>query len=235
MKKIVIIAPLVVLVIFFAATACNQLGNHNGQMKKDTSITVYSSTTEAALRAKSDLLRVLRMSKSVDLGISDTSSLAAAVPGPEIRHFVVGFEKLLAADSTASLAALVNDERNTIVPLVHKKQVVTVVALRQQENKWIVASLAGKSITHYLNTLTSIVGNDTSMTNTNIILYEVANLNAKIFVVSSGKRMLIFTDYNSFSIRQPVSEPTLISSLKQSALRFQQKFGDQVKQQKLVE
>lgn len=236
MKNISVLFYTGLTTFLFAQAACNQAATQKGNMNSDTTPPAFSSVQEAATQAREDLLTILRSDKGIQAGINDTAALAGAVAGRTVRHFSIDFNKLLAAnDSTRSLQSLAGEEQNVIVPLVGKNQIVTVVTLSRDKDKWKVASLAGKGLTDELSSVVSAISRDSSFAAPEITLYEVDNLNAKLFQVTSEKATAVFSNYNAFSMRQGVSEAAVISSLREAAIRFQHEFGDQVKKQKLAE
>lgn len=221
--------------LLFAAASCNHRNGENGNMKNDTTPTTFPTAEQAALQAQEDLLHILRSDTALNLGISDTAALAKAVPGNPVQHFTIDFNKLLAADSMTTLASLQQEELNTIIPLGDRQNLVTVVEVNRANDQWKVASLSGKSMADDLRTVMTVIRNDTSLAGNPVILYEVPNLNAKLFYVNDGQRSIVFTNYNHYSLREGISAASLIPVLKASAVRFQKEFGEQLKKQKLAE
>lgn len=235
MKKKSIIICIGLGILLFASAACNHKGSGSGQMKNDTTPATFATASAAATQAQNDMLEILRSDKDVNLGISDTAALANAIPGKPIQRFSIDFNKLLSADSTATLTSLQQEELNTVIPLVNEKQLVTVVELRKAGEQWKIASLAGKALSDDLNIVMTALGYDSTAAGTQITLYEVPNLNAKLFRVSMQDRDMIFTDYNHNSLREGIPASSIIPVLKAHAISFQSEFGDQVKKQKLAE
>lgn len=235
MKTFSIFISTGLVILLFAAASCSHRTKENGDMKNDTTPTTFSTANEAALQAQEDLLHILRSDTTLNLGINDTAALAAAAPGNPIQHFSIDFNKLLAADSTATLASLQQEELNTIIPLADKQNLVTVVEVNEANNRWKIASLSGKSLSDNLRIVLTAIRNDTALAGSPVVLYEVPNINARLFCVNDGKRSIVFTEYNHYSLRQGISAASLIPVLKESAHRFQEEFGEQLKKQKLAE
>ncbi|TAN14960.1 MAG: hypothetical protein EPN37_10990 [Chitinophagaceae bacterium] len=235
MKKLSIIVCTGISILLFVQAACNQNNAQQGQMNNENTSPVFKSAAEAAQQAKSDLLKILRTDKNVNLGIEDTGALADASPGNPVRQFSIDFDRLLSADSNVTLASLVKSEKNTIIPLVNKNRLITIVELDHRGEQWKITALAGKALSDDLRTVSAIIGRDSSVQNKGIILYDVPNLNAKLFSIIKDNKEIVFTGYNSLSIREGINASALIPMLKKSAIRFQQEFGDQIKKQKMVE
>ena len=68
-----------------------------------------------------------------------------------------------------------------------------------------------------------------------VSLYEVTNLQTRVFGVKRGNVEMLFTDYaGRFSLREGVSAAVLIPALKAGAIEFQQQYGDSLKSGRLL-
>ncbi len=233
MKKSMIVLCAGLSILLFLQGACTHDCGPVVDMKNDTTPSTFSSMADAVAKAQTDLIEVVRRDQGLQLGIADSSALKEATAGTPVRRFTLDFDKLLSADSATTLRGLVTTEGNTIVPLVHEGRLLTVVELGHRGDQWNVAALAGSALADDLRTVMAASADNAARGE--IALYEIPNLSAKLFAVSSAQGEMIYTNYNDFSLRQGVPARELIGLLRQHAQTFQKEFGDQVKKQRLVE
>jgi hypothetical protein len=215
-----------ILLLSVVAISCN---NQQKNMDQDQ-VKYYATSQEAVKKAKEDLLAVIRSNKDFAPGV-EAATLEKTEGGNEVRHVELSFDKLLIADSTGDLDKLIGSEMNTVIPLISNNNVATIVELNKSDKGWKIASLAGKEIADDLNTIRSAVGDSGQ----SITIYNVPNLQTKVYGVKKGGAELFYTNYGGqFSMRQGVKISDLLPALKNAAQRFQKEFGDKIKQQKLV-
>jgi hypothetical protein len=191
----------------------------------------FASPEEAVRKAKQDFVSILSANKELNLNV-DSATLERSQPGRPVRRVELDFEKLLAADSTTSFDALVKSEKNTVVPLVVGDKVVTIVEVSRDDEGWKVIGLAGRDIAGDLEVLRQAAGDSTQH---DVTLYEVPNLQARVYGVKREGREILFTNYGDrFSIRQGVPAAALTPILKADAVEFQRQYGDTLKRQPLV-
>jgi hypothetical protein len=190
---------------------------------------IFASAEEAASKARADLLVVLRGEAKLSAGV-DAASVERSQPGQPIERYDVSFEKLLEAEPTAGLDSLVAEGKDTVVPLVADGNVVTIVQVRRDPAGWRVVGLTGKEIADDLATLRTVVGDpDASIT-----IYEVPNLDARIYRVKQTESDRPFTRYGGRSLREPMATDALVAVLKQDAIAFQAEYGERLKKGPLV-
>ncbi len=203
-------------------------------MKKDTTENndnskqeYFANPQEAAKKAKSDFLEVMKSSKDLNLGFN-----ASALEGTETGNpFVLeelDFDKILSMDSSSSFNSISKGVKNTIVPFLDNKNVVTVAMLRSSSDGYSISGLGDAKMALDLTILDLSDQSD-------FTAYEVPNLNIIIYKKVSNSTELYFTDYEGrFNLSQGVSFQELSKTLKSEAILFNRKYGDEVKKQKLV-
>jgi hypothetical protein len=222
MKTIITIKLFTLFIL--VAYACN-----NQQGMKQSQPQFYATPGEAIEKAKSDLLAVIRTNKGITLGI-DEKTLEAATSGAPVKQGNIDFNKLLTADSLGSFDNLQAGEMSTIFPMISGNRVITVVEINKSEKGWSITGLGGKSVSEDLNIVRAVAGDSAT-----ISVYEVPNLQTKVYSVKKAGVEMFYTDFeNKFSLRQGVSAAQLIPALKRAAQEFNRKYGDKVKQQRLV-
>jgi hypothetical protein len=200
-------------------------GPVNGEVENQT----FASAEEAAGKAKADLLAVLQGETKLSAGV-DAASVERSQPGKPIERFDVMFEKLLEAEPTAGFDSLVAEGKDTVVPLVADGDVVTIVQLRRDSAGWRVVGLAGKEIADDLATLRTVVGDPDA----SIAIYEVPNLDARIYRVEQTEGDRPFTRYGGRSLREPMATDALVAALKQDALAFQAEYAERLRKEPLL-
>lgn len=191
----------------------------------------FPTAEEAVNKAKADLLTVLRSAKGVNLGV-DSAALERAQPAKAVSRVELDFAKLLAADSSADMGSLVKEERNSVVPLVADDQVATIVEVSRDAAGWRVIGLAGRDIAADLSAVRRAAGDSGQA---DITLYEVPNLQARVYGVKRDGKETLYVDYRDrFTVKQGVSAAALIPVLKAEAIAFQRQYGDSLKEHRLV-
>ena len=192
--------------------------------------TFFSAPDEAANKAKSDLLSILRSRKNVDLGV-DEAAFAKSQPAKLIKHYQITFEQLLSADSAATFGNLAQNEMATVVPFVSDNSVVTVAEVAKDDKGWRVTSLVDQSVSNDLNTLRAITG-ETSQDE--ITIYDLPHSAVKVYGIKKDNSEMFYSDYPGFNVREGVSAERLLSVVKGDAAEFQRNYGAALKEQKVV-
>jgi hypothetical protein len=191
----------------------------------------YATPEETVSKAKQAFISALQYNKELNLGI-DSAAVARSTPGAPIRRVEVNFAKLLVADPAAGFDALAQGQRSTVVPLVTGDTVVTIVELSRDDQGWRVIGLAGKDIADDLSAILRAPG---GIPPAEITLYDIPNLQTKVYRAKRSGGDVYFTSYeNRFDIRKGVTAPVVITALKAGAVEFQAKYGEALKNQRLV-
>lgn len=194
-----------------------------------TDTPTFTTPTAAAEQAKADLLRVLSQQADLNLGV-DPASLEASRAAAPMPQQQLNFEALLSADSTTSIPDIAGESLPTVIPFASDRQLVTVAAVTPVEEGWQIAELAGASLTHDLNT----VINATQASPENIRIIQVPNLQATIYAVNFDGYTSYHTRYGGLPIAEGLDDSYLVEILSRDARRFQELYGREVQQQRLV-
>jgi hypothetical protein len=197
---------------------------------KATGPTFFSTPEEAANKAKSDLLSILRSRKNVDLGV-DEAAVAKSRPARLIKHYQITFEQLLNADSAATFGNLAQNEMAAVVPFVSDNSVVTIAEVAKDDKGWRVTSLVDQSVSNDLNALRAITG-ETSQDE--ITIYDLPHSAVKVYGIKKDNSEMFYSDYPGFNVREGVSAERLLSVVKGDAAEFQRNYGAALKEQKVV-
>jgi hypothetical protein len=197
---------------------------------KATGPTFFSTPDEAANKAKSDLLSILRSRKNVDLGV-DEAAVAKSRPARLIKHYQITFEQLLNADSAATFGNLAQNEMAAVVPFVSDNSVVTIAEVAKDDKGWRVTSLVDQSVSNDLNALRAITG-ETSQDE--ITIYDLPHSAVKVYGIKKDNSEMFYSDYPGFNVREGVSAERLLSVVKGDAAEFQRNYGAALKEQKVV-
>ena len=190
----------------------------------------FASQEESVRKAMADFLEVLRSGADVQMGV-DVATLERAQPGPAVRRVDLDFARLLAADTATSFDQLVAGERNLVVPLMADGRVATIVEIVRDEAGWRVVGLAGQDIASDLSAVLGVAAD----TAARVTLYEVPNLQARVYGVQTAAGERLFTDYQGrFSVRQGVDAATLLPVLRADAQTFERTYGDSLRTGRLL-
>ena len=213
------------LVLPLAAFGCG------GQeaMNEDV-VQTFATAEQAAAKAREDLLEVLRGKAGLQAGV-ETERVERAQPAAPIERFDVSFDKLLAAESLTRFAALVDAPRDTVVPLVADGNLVTIVTIKHDAPGWRIVGLTDKALTDDLAAVRAASGGEDATA-----IYEVPNLDVRVYAVASGEGERLFTNYPArrFSLREPLSTDALVPALRLDARAFQEKYGVTLQREKLL-
>jgi hypothetical protein len=191
--------------------------------------TYFSAPQEAASKAKNDLLTVLRSRKDIALGL-EQQTIEKSQPAAPVKQYQITFEDLASADS---FTALRRNELAVVVPLVADGTVATVVGVAKDEAGWKIASLGDKSLSSELDVVRKAVGPQTE-----IVIYDLPHSGEKVYAAmppaTGGGGTVLYTNYTGFNLREPAPAERLLQVLKQDAAEFQQKYGEDLKRQRVV-
>lgn len=190
----------------------------------------FSTAEEAANKAKTDLLSILRSGKNINLGV-DEAALAKSQPARLVKHYQITFEQLLTADSAATFGNLAQNEMATVVPFVSDNSVVTIAEVAKDDKGWRVTSLVDQSVSNDLNALRTITG-ETSQDE--ITIYDLPHSAVKIYGIKKDNSEMFYSDYPGFNVREGVSAERLLSVVKGDAAEFQRNYGAALKEEKVV-
>lgn len=214
---------LVVAVAFFISSCSRQQGE--GEMNGDKT---FSTPEEAVAKAKSDLIGALESNKEIDLGI-DLARLREAQQGRLIRYAQVDFGRILTSDSVASLADIVAADKSMIAPFVSDNEVVGIVEVGQATGGWKVAGLGNKAIMDDLNQAGLM-----RQGNATVTLYEIPNLQLMVYGVRGDGGESYRLNFGRFTLRDSVGVSAFYPVMREQALRFNERFGEELKKGNLV-
>lgn len=224
MKQIFACAGLAVAMLY--GIGCER----NIFVKKESEQTYFPTQQEAANKAKSDLLAVLRSRKEFALGLEE-QTIEKSQPAAPIIQYQITFEDLLSANTFATLN---RNELATVVPLVADDTVATIVEVAKEESGWKVTSLADRSLSSELDVVRKAAGPQAG-----IVIYDLPHSGLKVYGVAQPagaepSATLLYTNYTGFNLREGVPAERLLSVLKQDAAEFQKLYGEDLKSRKLV-
>jgi hypothetical protein len=212
------------LLLLAGVTGCNEQQKGMSQSNPQ----YFTTPEEAIKKAKADLMAVVQSNPGVAPGVS-VKTLESAEAAPPVKQVVLDFDKLLASDSTSAFDALAKSEKSIVYPMISGGKVLTIVELYKSEKGWSVTSLGSKSTAQDLDIIKTVNGTDAAIT-----IYEVPNLQLKVYGVRKNGTEQFFINYDKFSLRQGVSAAQLLPVLKAAAAEFNRNFGDSIKKQRLV-
>lgn len=223
MKHIKSIMPILLLLV--AASCSNMKNGGDNTDGGDSKPKQFASVTEAAVAAKEDMLAA---AETVDFGINK-DKLKSAEPGTPVYKFDINWDALLKADSGATPESMAGRDAITIVPLINKGEVITVISLMDNDGQYGIGGLGDKQISSELDIVRRA---DSAGMQNEISIYEIPNLQATIYSVKGSN--MYYTSYNNNSVRQGMTADVLIRVLSADAQRFEKQFRDELKKGDLV-
>jgi len=222
MKRVFIYIGLAVAI--FYGSACQRMEKEAKQP------THFSTPEEAANKAKSDLLAVLRSGQKIALGVEEPT-IEKSQPATPIKQYQITFEDLLSADTFTNLA---RNEMATVVPLVADGNVATIAEVAKDEQGWKVVSLADKSLSTELDVVRKAAGSQAE-----VVIYDLPHSGIKVYGLTQNAAgqpsgAVFYTNYPGFNLGEAVPAERLLPVLKRDAAEVQQKYGEELKRQKVV-
>lgn len=212
--------------LMLTAISCTNMDNNNSADAQDGGKPkIYATATEAAVAAKDDMLKAM---ETVDFGING-DKLRNAAPGAPVYRYELDWNALLKADSASTPENMAAHGAVTIVPLINKDEVITVVSLMEDNGQYGIGGLGDKQIS---NELDMVRRADSLGMQGEVSIYNVPNLQATIYTVKGSN--MYYTSYNNNSIRQGIIGPELVKLLKADAMDFEKRFRDELKKGDLV-
>lgn len=218
----------IIAILLVAGTAsCTDMKgeNNNGSDGGDNKPKTFASVSDAAVAAKEDMIAA---SETVDFGINK-EKLRTAEPGAALYKYQVDWNALMKADSNTTLESIAGNDAVTIVPLVTRGEVITVISLNGNNGEYGIGGLGDRQ----LSTELDMVRRADPMANEGAIgIYEIPNLQATVYAVKGSN--MYYTSYNNNSIRQGLEPKQLVAVFKAEARRFEKMYGDDLRKGDLV-
>jgi hypothetical protein len=209
--------------------ACNKNASQSSRLQASET-RYYTTLTEAANKAKSDLVEALKINPNFNLSTT-VSDLEQSEVRSEITQFMVNYDQLVALDSPM-LDRISSSTGNTILSFYSNNAVQATATLNRNEKGYAITQLFNGEITADLNTLNNVNREKPS----SISVYEVPNLKANIYQVRYGDVTSYYTQYsNRFDLSKEANLNELIAVLKEDALTFNRNYGELLKKGKLVD
>jgi hypothetical protein len=192
---------------------------------------MFDTPKDAVMRAKADLVKLIQEKQiRMDLNVAQ---LREAEPGKLVESHQIDFANLLRAEPAAGFAELRKTADNTIAPLVNGKDVVAVIPITQKGNGWRISGLGLDPVSDELQMIAKVLG---GLDKAEIVLMIVPNIKAYVYEVHLDDTKSYHTNYaGKFRIGQAVPADDLLAVLKDDAMKFQEEFGDILKERKLVD
>ena len=178
-------------------------------------------------KGKSDLIEVLSSAeKQFNFGIN-AEEVRNSQAATAISFHEMNYEKLMNYTQNGIRPTL-RSEHKKIIPLVSNNHVVTTIAASNKEQgNYEITDLINHQYHNELNQLPEELKQNNFK---NLTIIYVPNLNTTIYS-SNGKN---FTNYKNRSLKEVIETEDLMQLLKRDAIEFQRKYGNQIKEGKLL-
>lgn len=178
-------------------------------------------------KGKSDLVQVLTESgEQFNFGISADAVKRSKAATP-IPHKEMSFEGLLKYEEQ-NVNNILSKTQKLVVPLLNDSRVVTTISVTETvQRSYKVAELINHQYHNELNQLPDEIKRRNFK---GITIVYVPNLNETIYM----EKDKTYTSYKGRSIRNGLPTEEIMKVLREDALIFQEKYGDQIKEGKLL-
>lgn len=213
-----------------ALVLCSAASCSGGKdMNQDKPPQRFENSGEAVAQGKRDLQEALRLNPGISMGVDEAQVGKSSVGEPLVVN-EVDFQKLLSAEAAGSLQPLLGASRGNTTPLVLDGQVISLVETSSDANGWKVSAIGNHAVREELNQVRA-----TPWGGGKLEYFEVPNLDARIYAATLEDGSVGYlTSYGGFSLRQPVAIEQLLPRLREDALAFEQRHGEELKRGKLV-
>ena len=198
------------------------------EARETTQAKVFATPEEAAREAKDNLIEVLETHKDINLDI-DVSKLRESELASVMRYVLVDFDRMLSADSVASLSAIIASEKSVVAPFIRGNEIVAVAEVAQVSSGWKVAVLGNKAIRDDINRSRAALRE-----NATVMIYEIPNLQLMVYGVRENGRETYFLNFEQFTTAEAVAIEAFYPRMRERAIQFDKDFGDQLRKEKLL-
>ena len=229
MKHIIKLTASIGLASLFFLFACDSK-NENNMDNDQVQSPKFATSAEAVAKGKSDLIEILRSNKNNGLNLK-LEQVEKSSTQESITTIDVNFQQFLKSDSLTSFREIIQSEKGRINALYNDNELLTTIHTRVDSGAWSVASISDKMIEAEISELRNsnqIIGNS------DIVLYEIPNIDAHVYSIQSGGSELFYTNYKGNSLSKPIALNELVSMLREDAMAFQREFGERLAKEKLV-
>ena len=217
MKTITFITTLVLYLLF--AFNVNMVSGQN-QFK----------TQEEAIQKAQESFAVLIESGVGDFGVKAEEIRNAKATLP-LNYQQLDFMSLLDTANIESFKSLGSSMMNYVVPLVLNARIIAVIQITENEESWSIVGMGNTALSDALNSLPEDIKNDSLP---NVIIYDIPNIIATVYVLESEADEVCYADYGQFSLGEGVESAVILENLHMAAVVFQEKYGDVLKEKKLT-
>lgn len=180
---------------------------------------------EAAIKGKSDLVKILSENKEFNFGVSAREVEASQITNP-IESFYTNFERLL-NDTTGNIIVISGSEQKFIVPFSIDNQVITTVSVVSDSKGTKAVELVNQQYKTELNQLPAEMRR---INYKGLKFIRVPNIEASLYIFEDK----CYTSYKGGNLREGISISEMTRKLQNDAREFQTKFGEELKKGRLV-
>lgn len=189
----------------------------------------FKTQDEAIVKAQENFAALIEGSKW-DFGVSATDIKNARAMQP-LNYKQVDFNSLLDAENAKSFLDLKSDMINYVVPFELRGEIVAIVQISKSEEGWQIVGTGNPALRTALNMLPAeMIKNGFE----NLTIYDMQNIIATVYVLELRADEVCFADYADFSLEKGTEPKLLLEYMSKDARMFQEKYGDELKEQKLT-
>jgi len=187
-------------------------------------------TQEEAIQKAQDNFAKLLESGIGDFGVS-AENVRYAKAMSAMNYTQADFESLLQTEGLESFSMLRSTIINYVVPLALNSRIIAVVQISKSEGGWSIAGLGNAEIRDALNSLPVDVKGENLQ---NVIIFDIPNILSTVYVLELRAEEICFTNQGQFSLKEGAKSQEVLKFLQMEARKFQEKYGDLLKEQNLT-
>jgi len=189
----------------------------------------FKTQDEAIAKAQENFIVLIEGSKW-DFGVS-AADIKNARAMRSLSYKQVEFNSLLDAANAKSFQDLKSNMINYVVPFELRGAIIAVVQISKNEEGWQIIGTGNPALRNALNKLPGeLIKNGFE----NLTIYDVPNIIATVYILELRADEICFTDYTGFSLEKGTEPQRLLEHFNKDARMFQEKYGDELKEQKLT-
>ncbi|MCK4821893.1 hypothetical protein KA005_39370 [bacterium] len=187
-------------------------------------------TQEEAIQKAKENFAIMIESGIGDFGVS-AEEIKSAEALAVMTYKQADFMSLLDTINLESFTKIRSSMMNYVVPLTLNARIVAVIQINKHEDGWSIVGMGNTALGDALNSLPEDIKNESLP---NITIYDIPNIIATVYVLELRAAEVCFTDYAQFDLDAGEEPREVLLNLHMEAVKFQEKYGDTLKEKKLT-
>lgn len=237
MKKVNIAISVIILIIFPLFLVCSENEKISNEMQE---ITGKETPREAANAAIEALQKLTNEENFQNLGFNSLKEVKELEVGDPIPLKGIAYNKLLNFEEGSPINTLFEKNKQFVFPLLFNEQVKTTVTVIKTDQGWVFNNFGGTIYTEIITNKRIFSGwpdtLDVNIEDMNIISIPGLNIEMVGFNINNDWWLIPTFDNPKIKVKQYSKLPAkeLMPVIKSYAIEFENEYGDQIKEKRLV-